>query len=438
MAKLTKRTTDALAPSAADFTVWDSELHGFGCRVHPGGRKTFVFKYRVGGGRGAAQRKMTLGRYSDAFTVDQARAMARQLHADVLKGKDPAGDRATHRQAETLEAFAQRYMSDHANAVKKASSAKQDQWMLDRYILPKLGSRKMVDLTSGDLTRFIRSHVATPIMANRLRALLSKMMSLAMAWDVRRDPVNPVLAIEKFPEQSCERYLSGDEMRRLGDVLREAETEASEPWQAIAAIRLLVLTGCRRNEVLAWQWPFIDRDNGLVALADSKTGRKPIYLTPPVLAVLDALPRTEGCPYVLPARPGREGHFVGVNHVWERLRKMAGLEDVRLHDLRHTFASKGVGLSIGLPLIGGLLGHAHATTTAKYAHLAADPTRRAGVRIARKLHAELGLAGKVVAFPDRRRIEAPAVAGTSPDPMAKSNRNNRKAASGSSGTSGMQ
>lgn len=418
MAKLTKRSVDALAPAAADYMAWDTELHGFGCRVHPGGRKTFVFKYRVGGGRSASQRKMTLGQYSDAFTVDQARTMARRIHADVLTGKDPAGDRAAHRKAETLKDFAKQYMNDHAKAVKKASSASQDQWMLDRYILPALGSRKMVDITSGEIARFIRANAtqtdrrgeqrSTPILANRLRSLLSKMMSLATAWGVRPGGDNPVRSIEKFPERSRERFLSSDEIKRVGEVLREAEAAASEPWQAIAAIRLLILTGCRRGEVLSLQWSFVDEENGALLLPDSKTGRKTVYMTPPVAAVLAALPRQEECPFVLPAKVGREGHFVGVGHVWERLRKKARLEGVRLHDLRHTFASRGVGLGLGLPVIGGLLGHADATTTAKYAHLAADPTRRAGLRIARKLHAELGLPGKVVAFPERKKAQGAA------------------------------
>lgn len=403
MSKLTKRTVDALAPQEQDYTAWDGELRGFGCRVHPQGRKTFVFFYRVGGGRGAAQRKMKLGVYCEAFTVDQARTMAKGIGADVLQGKDHAGDRAQHRVAITLEDFSKQYMTDHAHAVKKARSADQDQWMLDKYILPKLGTRKVVDLTTGEFTRLLRALSATPIQANRVRALLSKMMSLAVAWGVRRDPVNPVLAVEKYPERSRERFLSADEIKRLGEVLREAETKATEPWQAVAAIRLLLLTGCRRSEVLSLQWSFIDRDNALILLPDSKTGKKTLYLTPPVAEVLSGLPRKNGCPFVLPAQRGNEGHFIGIGHVWERLRETAKLTDVRLHDLRHTFASKGVGLGIGLPLIGGLLGHANATTTAKYAHLAADPTRRAGIRIARKLLADIGAPAKVVAFPGHRK-----------------------------------
>ena len=401
MPKLTKRTVDALQAKATDYTAWDTDLSGFGCRVHPQGKKTFIFKYRVGGGRGASQRKMKLGAYTEGFTVDQARALAKQVNADVLKGKDPAGDRANHRAAETFEAFSKQYMEQHAKAVKKPSSVKNDRWMLDRYILPKLGSRKVVDLTSNELGRFIRGHGETPILANRLRSLLSKMMGLATNWGVRHDQVNPLQSVDKYPERSRERYLTGDEIKRLGKVLRETEQAASEPWQAIAAIRLLLFTGCRRGEILSLQWSFVDSEQELILLPDSKTGRKTLYLTSPVAELLGSLPRKEGCPFVLPAQRGGEGHFVGLGHVWERLRRTAKLDEVRLHDLRHTFASRGAGMGLGLPLIGALLGHSDSATTAKYAHLAADPTRKAGSRIARRLRAELSAHGAVVVFPSK-------------------------------------
>jgi integrase len=333
MGKLTKRTIDALSPRAKEYTVWDSELRGFGCRVHPGGQKTFVFKYRVGGGRRGTQRKLKLGAHGAGFTVDQARTETKHTSGAVLKGNDPAGDRSLHRQADTLEDFAKRYISDHAKLHKKASSAALDQAMLDRHILPKLGTRKVVDITSDDVRRFIIGHAATPIMSNRLRALLSKMFTLANSWGVRHDPVNPVHSVERFMERSRERFLNGDEIKRLGDALRKAETELAEPWQAVAAIRLRLLTGCRKSEVLSLQWSFVDRDNSLLALPDSKTGRRTVYLTPPVAELLDSLPRTEGCPWVLPGRYEGQGHLIGLNNVWARIRSEAKLAGIRLHDL---------------------------------------------------------------------------------------------------------
>jgi integrase len=208
---------------------------------------------------------------------------------------------------------------------------------------------------------------------------------------VRQDPVNPVRAIPKFREhQRPEIYLSGEQVTRLGQVLRDAETQASEPWQAIAAIRLILLTGCRRGEILSLRWDYIDSERQAIFLPKSKTGRKVVYLYPEVEGLLAILPRKDGNPWVLPSRLAvNDRPFDGVSHVWLRISKAAGLEYVRLHDLRHSYASKGVNLGIGLPLISGLLGHASITTTQMYAHLAADPTRVAGARIANTIAAEL-------------------------------------------------
>jgi integrase len=296
-------------------------------------------------------------------------------------------------------------LSDHARPKKSARSAEEDEWLLEKYILPKLGTRKMVDLSAADVARVVHALAATPALANRVRALLSKMLSLAMVWGVRSDPVNPARAVEKFPERSRERYLSGDEVARLGQALAEAEKSASEPWQAIAAIRLLLFTGCRRGEVLGLRWDYIDNDNGVILLPASKTGQKTIYLTAPVLSILCDLQRKPNNPWILPSRLAvNDRPFDGVGHVWLRIRTAAQLDGVRLHDLRHTFASKGVNIGLGLPLIGGLLGHALPTTTAKYAHLAADPTRKAGERIAARLASELaGSTATVTEFATRRR-----------------------------------
>jgi integrase len=286
--------------------------------------------------------------------------------------------------------FADRYIADHAKTKKSASSAREDRRLLDRHILPRIGSRKMVELTTADVSKIIHGMSATPVLANRVRALLSTMLSLAMVWGIRKDPINPARLVQKFPEKSRERFLSEEELKRLGRILLDLEHTSAEPWQAIAAIRLLLFTGARKSEILSLRWDFIDYDNSVLLLPKSKTGRKTIYLTATVLGILASLPRKKSCPWVLPSRladPNR--HFDGVGHVWERVREKAGLPDARLHDLRHTFASKGVGLGVGIPIIGGLLGHKNPTTTAKYAHLAADPLRAANDRIADRLEVEL-------------------------------------------------
>jgi len=160
----------------------------------------------------------------------------------------------------------------------------------------------------------------------------------------------------------------------LGQVLRDEEVEGFEKVEALAAIRLLLLTGCRRNEILTLRWEDVDLQRGFLLFPDSKTGRKIIPLTPAVAEVLEGLPRIPGNPYILPGRGGR-GHFIGLFHAWERIRDKAGIPDVRLHDLRHSFASFGAGGGLGLPILGKLLGHRNVATTARYAHLADDPVR---------------------------------------------------------------
>lgn len=401
MPRLTKRLVDQLQKTASNFTQWDSELRGFGCLVHVTGRKTFIVKYRVGGGRTATQRKMTLGAYGP-LTVDEARSLARQTLAEVAKGGDPAGRRHDYRRAQSVAEFGARYLAEHALPKKSQRSAEEDQWLLEKYILPKLGQRKVVDLAAADISRLTHGLSSTPALANRVRSLLSMMLSLAVVWGVRNDPVNPARAVQKFAERARETFLSAEAIKRVGDALRAAE--ANEPWQAIAAVRLLLFTGCRRGEILGLRWEYIDYDNSVILLPASKTGRKTIYLTAPVLTILAGLPRKPGNPWVLPSRLAvNDRPFEGVGHVWQRVRREADLEHVRLHDLRHTFASKGVNLGLSLPLIGGLLGHALPTTTARYAHLAADPTRAAGERIAGRLAVELtGDLGSVARLSARR------------------------------------
>jgi integrase len=429
MTRLTKRSVDALTPGSGDYTVWDDDLAGFGVRVHPAGRKTFVLKYRVGGGRAATQRKMTLGTFGPV-TVEQARGMARQAHADVVKGRDPAQERTDHRRADTFKRFADRYLEDHARPKKKPRSAAEDERLLNRHVIPKLGTRKVVDITTADIAKLVNGLAGTPVIANRVRALVSKMMSLATRWGIRSgDVANPAKAVEKFPEQRHERYLTVGELQALGRALTAAEKQATLPWQGIAAIRLLLLSGCRCGEILALRWELIDWERGFIMLADSKTGRKPVYLSAPLRTVLESLPSRATHGYVLPGRSGPSKPFVGLAYVWGRLGHAAGLrpeparqarskpraeapvaalaqeagrmiEPVRIHDLRHTFASKGVGMGLSLRLVGGLLGHVSPLTTDRYAHLDADPVRQAAERVATVIGADLaGETGTVIPVP---------------------------------------
>ena len=304
------------------------------------------------------------------------------------KGGDPAEEARQKMKAPTVAALAARYLEEHAIPKKKPRSVAEDRAHLRRFILPRFGTRKAAGITRADVQSFHHALKATPYQANRALALLSKMFNLAERWGVRPDGSNPGRHVERYPEQCRERFLSAVELARLGEVVAEAEANGSEPPSALAAIRLLILTGCRRQEILGLRWEQVDFQRGLLVFEDSKTGRKAIPLGAAVLALLVDLPRLEGNPYVLPGeRQGR--HFVGLRDVWVRIRRRAGLEDVRIHDLRHSFASVGASGGDCLLIIGKLLGHTQAATTQRYAHLTADPVKQAADRISGEIAARM-------------------------------------------------
>jgi integrase len=274
---------------------------------------------------------------------------------------------------------------------------------LDGVILPALGAKKMVALTRSDVAKLHYAHRATPYYANYALRVLSSLCTWAEVHGFRPEHTNPCRKIEKYKEHSRERFLSPRELYRLARVLAVAERcGAVTPWTA-GAIRLLIFTGARLNEVLTARWDWVNLTEGTLALPDSKTGKKVIHLNPPALDVLVALPRLEGNPHVIcGAKPG--AHLVNLEKPWRRVRKAALLTDVRLHDLRHSFASVAVAGGASLPLIGGLLGHAEPGTTARYAHLAADPLKAAAEAIGARIAAAMagGIKANVTKLPPKR------------------------------------
>ena len=222
------------------------------------------------------------------------------------------------------------------------------------------------------------------------------MFALAESWGLRPDGSNPCGTIRKYREHRRERFLSMEEFRRLGRVLEEFESEGrkrGEPREsirssAVAALRLLMLTGCRRNEILTLKWEDVDREAGELRLRDSKTGARAVPLPHCAARVLSGLSRTPGNPWVIAgARPG--GRLSNLNDHWQRIRARAGLDDVRIHDLRHSFASRALALGESLPAIGRLLGHGEVHTTARYAHLARDAVKASASRVAGSIAVDL-------------------------------------------------
>ncbi|HME71117.1 MAG TPA: site-specific integrase [Myxococcota bacterium] len=289
--------------------------------------------------------------------------------------------------------LATEYLERHARPKKKPSSAALDEHNLCRHVLPSPLARIRVEaVTERDVARLHHAMSATPVAANRTAALLSKMFSLAEAWKYRPKGSNPVRGLERYRERGRERFLSSEELGRLGDALAAAEAEGIELKGALAAIRLLILTGARRSEILSLQWPHVDLERRCLRLPDSKSGAKSVVLNAPALEALAGLARDRSdSPWVIQgAKPGRP--LVNITKPWFRLRTRAGLDGVRLHDLRHNYASIGAAAGMGLYIVGKLLGHTRATTTERYSHLAMDPLREASERIGARIAA--ALAGK--------------------------------------------
>jgi len=232
-------------------------------------------------------------------------------------------------------------------------------------------------------------------------AVLSKLFNWAERHGHRPDGSNPCRHVEKFKEEKRERFLSGSEMSRLGYILARAEREGSEMPSVIHAIRLLIFSGARLSEILTLKWNEVDLERGCLTLSDSKTGAKVIHLNAPALELLASIERIDGNPYVVVGRK-IGAHLVNLEKPWRHIRSAAGLEDIRLHDLRHSFASVGAAAGYGLPVIGALLGHTQAATTHRYAHLASDPLKQAsdaiGKQIADALDGEIGEPNNVTPF----------------------------------------
>jgi len=385
--KITKRAVDALraAPDGSEAVIWDIEVKGFGVRAQRGGSKSYIVHYRAGTGRGAPLRKLTIGKHGAPWTAETARKEARRLLGLVEGGADPAAAKIARKEAPIVADLVERFLSEHAQAKRKASTARVYRGLFDRIVLPALGKRKVADVTRADIAKFHHDNRTAPYQANLIRAMLSKMFNLAESWGLRPDGSNPCRHVEKFREHKRERMLSAEELARLGDALAAYE---GSPY-AVAAVKLLVFTGARLGEVLGLLWQWIDFERGEARLPDSKTGAKTLHLPPPALAVLADLPRFEGNPHVIVGQK-LGAALTDLQTPWQAIRAAAGLDNVRLHDLRHAFASVAASSGMGLPIIGKMLGHTQAATTARYAHLASDPVKAAAATVAGKIAAAMG------------------------------------------------
>src|SRR5262245_36092300 len=394
VANVTKRAVDAAKARSVDSYLWDKELHGFGLKVTPAGSKVYLVQYQLGGRKGRT-RRVTIGRHGE-LTPTAARAEAKRLLGEIAAGRDPADERDKAKGGKSLAVVLQQFMAEHVRPKLKARSATEYQRTARLHILPRLGRRPLGELKRQDIAKLHHELASTPYQANRTLALLSKFFGWAEKHGLRTDGSNPCRHVEKYREGRRERFLSQAELARLGDALREAETDKScSPW-VIAAIRLLTFTGARRNEILTLRWEHVSEAHECLMLPDSKTGRKAIHLNAPALALLQTIPRLESNPHVICGeKPGQ--HLANIEKPWRRIRKAAKLEDLRLHDLRHSFASVAASGGQSLVVIGKMLGHSKVTTTARYAHLADDPVKAASDAVGRHIAAAMeGVSGEII------------------------------------------
>jgi integrase len=384
--KINKRTVDTLSSGAKDSYLWDAAIKGFALKITPRGTKTYLFEYKD---RSRKTRRVTIGHHG-VITADQAREKAKTLAAEVELGGDPASDRTKHRAELSVSELASRWLSDHVAARRKAKTLHDYRGWMDRHIVPEIGAMKVSDVRIQDVEKIVRALSDRPTTANRVLAVISSMFTFAIRQHLVRD--NPARGIEKNHERKRKRHLSAEELLRLGEVLAAAE-QRGDNQTGIDAIRFLLFTGMRRGEVETFKWSFVDWNDGRVHLPDSKTGEKALPLGQPAIDLLIEIRRRQEqagefdeTGYVF---PGREGHLVGLPKMWRKWRAEAGLEEVRIHDLRHSFAS--VGASSGTPLfvIGGILGHKSTATTDRYAHLQDDPAKTAADSISTSIAAAL-------------------------------------------------
>ncbi len=397
--KLTKSTVDKADPRVDDYFIWDSELKGFGLKVAKGGRKSYVCKYRAGNGRTAPTRRMTIGAHGSPWTVDQARAEARKLLGRVANGEDPAKEKQEEKKQVTVAELCKQYL-EVGTGTKKASTLATDEGRIARHIIPLLGKKMVRDLTRADIKRFLQDVASGKTSADiktklRGRAIVrggkgtaSRTVGLlggifSYAFDCGLIDVNPVRGVKHFADRKGNRYLSQEELVALGQALRDGSDKGLNP-QAIAILRLLIFTGARKGEIEDLKWSEVNFETGYLHLDDSKTGQKSIPLNAGALETLAAVPKLEGAIYVFPAHRS-EGHYQGTPKVRQIIRELAGLEDVRLHDLRHSFANVAVSGGASLPIVGALLGHSDSGTTQRYAHLHDDPVKAASDNVGSKI-----------------------------------------------------
>ncbi|PZU64136.1 site-specific integrase [Sphingobium sp.] len=416
---LTKRVVDAAEKKDKRYHIWDSELSGFGLRIEASGAKTFIVRYRAeGGGRSAAQRFVTVGRYGP-LTPEQARRQAKVILGSVAKGEDPADERRAKRQEMRISDLIDLY-EEEGCVIQRGKRQGQPMKPLTKqltlarlrnHVAPLLGHRRVSEVNAGDIERFVRDVTAGKTSrdekigprqriivrggdgaARKVVRDLSAVFSFAIRSEiVERNPCETA-AVRKTDNQR-ERFLTLEEVKQLGTALDALEADGVNP-KAVNIARLWALTGCRREEIAALKWAEVNLVEGMLEFDDSKTGKSVRPLGAAAITLLESLPREAESVYVFPAERG-DSYFQGTKRIWAKAVKKARLPGVTPHTLRHTIGSTAISTGEALALTGAILGHSNPRSTAIYAHVQNDPSRRAANRVTKKIAA--ALAGKTAA-----------------------------------------
>lgn len=367
--QLTKREVDKLSrnPETTVF-YWDDELPGFGLRITTNGIRSYVLRYRLG----KVQKWVTVGRHG-VLTPDEARKLAGKMLLRINEGEPPRTPVVVPKEIVKVKDLAKLFIEKHVDLHTKASTAKEYKRMLNKVILPELGESDIFTIDRAGVEAFQANHAATIYSANRYLAVLSKMFNLAEEWKMRPQGSNPCMHIKKFKESRRDRFLTQDEKDNVMDALEKECAKGGINATVATAIQLLLLTGARKSEILSLRWDYVHTDSSIIYLPDSKTGRKSIPISNKSIAKLKTLRKQdpEG-EFVFPSY-GKSEHLVELKSAWERICETAGISGVRIHDLRHSFASFMAQGGASLPEIGFILGHKQASTTQRYAHLIAAP-----------------------------------------------------------------
>ena len=398
--RLTTKFIEEFDSGGKDVTIWDESPKGFGVRFR-NGRKVFIVQKRVGSGRLAKQRKLTIGTHPEINLV-QARKAAYEFVASLQFGTDVVEEKAAEQRAQKEERDAQitvselctRWLETDAlrsrmrgprfGTLRNPKDVKSNANQIKRHVIPLIGKLKLSAVTPKTVER-MRDDIAIGKTAIREKTgprgfarvtggegtagKAVRIMSTVFNYGVREDLIktNPASNIRVAPSRKVERYLSEAEQARLESVLQTMETIAKYE-KGCAMIRVLMLTGCRKNEIESLKWSEVDFERGFVRFSKSKTGAKVIPFSKAALAIVQSQPRLNSTPYVFPSVKIND-YYKGIPKIWNEVRKRAKIEDCRLHDLRHNFASIAASSGASLPMIGALLGHTQAQTTARYAHL---------------------------------------------------------------------